>query len=245
LDALREAEKTSADPQANLTAIDAALKAVAIFQANAVTASLEEARGQVEQVVSNLLIERRTALAEAAREAGWIYTRFGDRDRLGEFDLHYSKSKVKIVFGSEELTTTSLIDGRKIFDLVRQERQKMESVMLSRGEFFNILRLALAMAKADGKGSNGKVKVRELFPYLALTRQLAHDTFRKKPLAKNFTEYSIVLLAFELYKFGQGEEGWFIGDHRLVNQPPNMATHHEALILPGPQAAQILWLGIE
>jgi len=245
LDALREGEKTSADPQANLAAIEAALKAVAIFQTNAMAAILEETRKKVEFDVSNLLFERRTALAEAARAAGWTYTRLGERDRLGDFDVHYSKSKVKVFFGSEELTTTNLIDGRKLFDLVQQERNRMESTMLSRVEFFNTLRLALTMARADGKSTNGKVKVRELFPYLVLTRQLTYDNFRKKPLAKNFTDYSMVLFAYELFKFGQDKDAWGIGDHRLVNQPPNMATHDEALILPGAQVAQIFWLGIE
>jgi hypothetical protein len=245
LEAMREAEKTSGDPQIHQAAIEAALKAAATCQASAVTAALEEARRQVEETVSALLLERRTALAEAARDAGWRYTRLGEQDSLGEFYVQYSKAKVKILIGSEELTSTNLVDGRKLFDFLRQERQRLEAAILPRGDFFNALRLALAMAKADGKGSNGKVKVRELFPYLVVTRQLAHEAFRRKPIAKNFIEYSTPLLALELHKFGQGEGGWQLGEHRLVNQPPNMATQHEALQLPGLSGAQVLWLGIE
>jgi len=245
VDALREADKASGDPLISKAAIEAAQKAVAGIDLDAINSDLEAIKRQIDQEIDRLVFERRMALAEAAREAGWPYTRIGEQDRVGEFCVQYAKTKVKILIGTEELTTTTEPDGRKLFGLLWQELRKAEASMLTRGAFFNSLRIALAMAKADGKSNNGKVKIRELFPYVAGARQLANEDFRKKPLAKNFADYSMALLALELYRFGESPEGWHYGEERLVNQPPNMATQSEAMLLPGSSGSQVLWLGIE
>lgn len=245
LEALREADRASGEPQALKAAIEGAQKAAAGVNLAAVISELGEARRSLDQEIERLVFERRTGLSEAAREAAWPYTRLGDQDRVGEFYVQYAKAKVKVLIGSEELTTTTEPDGRKLFMLLQQELRNAEASTLPRAAFFNALRMALAMAKADGKSNNGKVKIRELFPYLAGARQLANENFRKKPLAKNFADYSMALLALELHRFGESPEGWQFGEQRLVNQPPNMATQSEAMLLPGASGSQVLWLGIE
>ena len=98
-----------------------------------------------------------------------------------------------------------------------------------------------------GKVQSGKTKVHDLFTYLVLTRQLVQsDVFRKKPIQKNFTEYSKAMMAFEFFKFGDHQDGWTFGSERLCNQGPNMATQSEALVLPdtGGSTTQILWLWV-
>jgi hypothetical protein len=245
LDALREADKASGDPQARQVALEAALKALTALQEMALNEALASESGEAARAVSGLIDQRRYAVAEAARAAGWTVTRLGERDRVGDFYVHYSKSKVRLLVGSEELTTSTEADGKKLFALIQDELRKLESAVLPRSDFFGVLRIALSMAKADGRGSNGRVNIRELFPYIAVSRQLAFESFRKKPVAKNFADYSMPLLALELHRFGDSEEGWHYGEYRISNQPPNMATQHEALQLPGASGAQVLGIGIE
>jgi len=197
--------------------------------------------------LENLLAQRRQALENSAREANIAYRRLSTTDKVGLFELTYSKSKVIVKVGSEILCTLEEVDGKKLLDRLVLEKNELEKNRLTRENFFKAMKLAIALAYADGKVQNGKVKVHDLFTYLVLTRQLVQsDVFRKKPTQKSFSDYSKAMLIFELFKFGEHEDGWILGSERLSNQGPNMATQSEALMLPdtGGSIVQILWLWV-
>jgi hypothetical protein len=224
-------------------AIDA-LKAIDINSAvDLLAQKLSEAEAQFELK----LAERRQSLELAARDAHLTHRRLSNIDKVGLFELSYSKAKVTVKIGSEILTTIEEIDGRKLVDRLVLEQKALEENILPRDLFFKSLKSAILFADSYGKVQNGKVKVHDLFAYFVLTRQIVKsDVFWKKPTQKNFTDYSKAMLAFEFFKFGEHHDGWTFGSERLCNQGPNMATQSEALMLPdtGGSTTQILWLWV-
>ena len=202
---------------------------------------------EAEAIFDNQLAERRQTLEAAARDAHFTHRRLTSVDKVGLFEVSYSKVKVTVKIGSETLTTLEEVDGKKLVERLKLEQKNLEENTLPRDRFFKALKLAIALAGSDGKVQSGKVKVHDLFAYLVLTRQLVQsDAFRKKPIQKNFTDYSKAMMAFEFFKFGEHQDGWTFGSERLCNQGPNMATQSEALQLPdtGGSTTQILWLWV-
>lgn len=196
--------------------------------------------------LSSSMNGRREEISNRAKLANLTYQRLGEIDRVDIFDLHYSGEVVEIKLGN--LPHSSLIDadGQRAVDNLLQLRKELQSMCLPRERFFKCIRASIAMATSDGKASGGKVAVRELFPYLALRRQLESDKFLKRPEAKNFKEYSLADFAFELMNFGQNPAlGWECEGQRLSNQGPAMATQDRAIQLPDTRRTQVYMLWIE
>jgi hypothetical protein len=102
------------------------------------------------------------------------------------------------------------------------------------------------MARADGKMSDNKVKIRDLFSFIAVARQLTSEAFRKRPSAKSYVDYTIAMLAYELNRFGEHEQGWACGSERIFNQGPAMSNQSEAVMLPDTTGnpVQVFWVWI-
>jgi len=196
--------------------------------------------------LSSSMSGRREEISNRAKLAKLPYQRLGEIDRVDIFNLHYSGEVVEIKLGN--LPRSSLIDadGQKTVDNLLQLRKELQSMCLPRERFFKCIRASMAMATADGKATGGKVAVRELFPYLALRRQLESDRFLKRPEAKHFKEYSLADFAVELMTFGQDPAlGWECEGQRLSNQTPAMVTQDRAIQLPDSRLTQVHLLWIE
>lgn len=206
---------------------------------------LANAERSLKERIDAQLAERRQGVSDRARELNLSYRRQSEADLVGAFSLKYSARKVRVLVGDEELTLFDEVDGRKVVDRLVAEKTRVDAMLLPRERFFQVLESALALADAEGKMAEHKVKVRDLFPCVVATRQLASDSFRNRPLAKNFVDYSLAMFAYELYQFGAGDQGWTCGRRRLSNRSPTMGTQHEALRLPdtngNPTQVYLLW----
>ncbi len=246
VEALRKADKASGSEAERLALIEAARAALGTVDLSATQQFLSDAEGEMRRRVQEQLSQRRQGLDTKARELGLVHRRLSDVDKVGAFTLKYSNRKVRIFVGDEELTSFEEVDGTKVVERVVEETVRLDAMLLPRDRFFRVLKTAIAAAKVNGKVSEGRIKVRDLFPYVAATRQLASDSFRKKPSAKSFIDYSLAMLAYELHRFGASDQGWTCGTERLANQGPAMATQHEALVLPDASGnpVQVLWLWV-
>ena len=204
---------------------------------------------QVEAIRSELesgLRRRREAIANAAHEKGWTYTRYEQYERIGNFEVHYAGEKVSIRLGSEHDCELVDADGSKTVKHLVDRQVALMKMLLPRDRFFTCLQAALAMAVADGRSQEGKVAVRDLYPYVALRRQLESDKFAKRPGSAFYTNYSLAEFAFELMQFGQDPElGWTCCNRRLCNRSPAMSTQDRAIRLPGSTNTQVYMLWIE
>ena len=242
--ALKEVQKPTSLEFSELTSIEKAVSALGAYRHADVGALLDIRKDEVKKAIAAKIELRRQDLESAARGGALTFRRFDTYDRLLPFKVEYRKTSVSVFVGSEELFKTEEIDGRVLYKRICEEYEQLIQGCLPRDRFLHAITVAFGAAKADGRVADGKVKVRDLFPYFVMARQLASDTFKKKPTAKNFSEFSLAAFAFELYKFGDHTDGWTFGDRRLCNLGPNMATQHEALVLPdaGGNPTQILWL---
>jgi hypothetical protein len=240
-------EKNKGGMEVELKLLAEALDALKAVETKSALDLLARKLSEVEAQFEKVLAERRQTLELAARDAQLTHRRLSNIDKVGLFELSYSKAKVIVKIGSEMLTTIEEANGKKLVDRLVLEQKALEESVLPRDRFFKALKLAIALADSDGKVESGKVKVHDLFAYLVLSRQLVQsDVFRKRPTQKNFTDYSKAMMAFEFLRFGEHQDGWTCGTERLCNQGPNMATQSEALMLPdtGGSTKQILWLWV-
>lgn len=246
VDALKKADKAPATDGDALNLLSSALSALDGLDLAHARQAILDRQTVVREALEQQLATRRQDLEHAAREAGLTFRRLSASDRVGPFGVDYSSRKVKLSVGSEELTAFEEISGSKVLERIVAEQDRLTAALLPRDKFFKVLKTAIAMARADGKVAEGKTKIKELFPYIAVARQLTSDAFRKKPSAKSYVDYSLAMLAYELSKFGEGEEGWACGDERLSNQGPSMSTQHEAVVLPDATGnpVQVLWVWI-
>lgn len=245
--ALKALEQSKGNVADEFNLLADAIDVLKTLDTKSVIDQLQQRLSEVEVLFEQQLVERRQTLEIAARDARFTYRRLSSVDKVGLFEVSYSKVKVTVKIGSEMLTTFEEVDGKKLVERLKLEQKNLEESALPRDGFFKALKLAIALAGSDGKVQSGKTKVHDLFTYLVLTRQLVQsDVFRKKPIQKNFTDYSKAMMAFEFFRFGDHQDGWTFGSERLCNQGPNMATQSEALLLPdtGGSTTQILWLWV-
>lgn len=246
--ALRKADKASTADDERLGLVRSAKSALEEIDLNAAKGRLKSLEDELRGRVEARLASRRQDLEAKAREVGLQYRRLSSKDKVGVFELAYANYKVQLFVGSERLMTIEEVDGTRIAERVVDEQRRLDEMLLPRDRFFRVLKSAMAMARVDGKAAaDGKVKVRELFPYVAAARQLASDSFRKRPSAKAYVDYSVAMLAYELHKFGaHKEQGWTCDGERLSNQGPAMSTQQEAISLPDSAGnpVQVLWLWI-
>lgn len=246
VDALKKADKAPPSEGDTLHLLSSALSALDGLDILVARQSVLDRQALVREALEQQVAARRQDLEHAARAAGLPFRRLSASDKVGAFGVEYSNRKVKLTVGSEELISFEETSGSKVLERVVAERDRLNAALLPREKFFKVLKAAFAMARTDGKISDGKAKIRELFPYIAVARQLTSDAFRKKPSAKAYVDYSLAMLAFELSKFGEHDQGWACGGERISNQGPAMSTQHEAVVLPDATGnpVQVLWVWI-
>jgi len=246
VDALKKADKAPLSEGDALSMLATALSSFDRFEVSQVRQAILARQTSVQEALEREVASRRHDLEQAARVAGLSVRRFSDYDKIDAFGVHYKGRKVKLKIGNEELIDFEETSGSKLFQRIVAERDQLNRMLLPREKFFGVMKTALAMARAEGKVVDGKVKIRELFPYIASARQLASESFRKRPSAKSFVDYTLAMIAFELSKFGDNEQGWACSGERLYNQGPSMANQHEAVVLPDASGnpVQVLWVWI-
>ena len=246
VDALKRVDKAAPDEGETLSLIDGALSALGSLEVQLINQSVLNLQAVVGNAVEKLLAERRQDLEHSARAASLPYRRLSKSDRVALFEVNYSNKKVKLTLGSEELTSFEEISGSKILQRINVELERLDASLLPRAQFFRVLKTSINLARSHGKVSEGKVKIRDLFPYIAAARQVTSDAFCKRPSAKSYVEYSLAMLAFELSRFGEHDQGWACDGERICNQGPAMSTQHEALMLPDTlgNPVQVLWVWI-
>ena len=246
VEALRKADKASSSDGDTLNLLTGALSALDGLDISLARQAVVGQQALAREAQEQQVAARRQDLEHGARAAGLPYRRLSKSDKVAAFGVDYSNRKVKLTVGSEELTSFEEASGSKVLERIVAELQRLNAALLPREQFFRVLKAAISMVRADGKTSDGKVKIREFFPYIAVARQLSSDTFRKKPSAKSYVDYSMAMFAYELSRFGEHEQGWTCGDERIFNQGPAMSTQHEAVMLPDTTGnpVQVLWVWI-
>lgn len=246
VNAFKKADKAQGSEDDELKLLAGALNALDALDVAQARQGVVDRQILLNEVIKNQLAARRQELENAARASGVSFRRLSTSDRVGPFGVEYSNRKVRLSIGSEELIAFDEISGSKVFQRIVAEQNRLNSALLPREKFFEVMKKAFAMARIDGKVSDGKTKIRDLFPYIAAARQLTSDAFRKKPSAKSYIDYSLAMLAYELSKFGEHEQGWAYGAERLSNQGPSMSTQQEAVVLPDSigNPVQVLWVWI-
>ncbi len=102
------------------------------------------------------------------------------------------------------------------------------------------------MAAVDGRAQDGKVPVRDLYPYVVLRRQMESEKFTKQPSSNHYSNYTLAEFAFELMRFGSDHDhGWTCGNKRINNRGPAMSTQDRAVQLPDSTRTQVYMLWIE
>ncbi len=246
VEALKKVDKAPSSEGDVLNLLTAALSALDGLEVSLARQAVVDRQALAREAVEQQVATRRQDLEHAARAAGLTYRRLSKSDKVAAFGVDYSNRKVKLTVGSEELMSFEETSGSKVLERIVAERDRLNAGLLPREQFFRVLKSAFAMARADGKVSDGKAKIRDLFPYIAVARQLTSDAFRKRPSAKAYVDYSMAMLAYELSRFGEHEQGWACGGERISNQGPAMATQHEAVMLPDTAGnpVQVLWVWI-
>jgi len=226
--------------------VDKAITAARGLQTSEIEDSLAKMKGGLKSDLEEKLLERRQSLISKSREGALPFKSIGNYDRVGYFKVEYNGANVNVSIGSEKFLTLEVEDGRALHERLMKEHDALAARTPPREAFFGAMKNAFAMAKSDGKTHDGKVAVKDLFPYFAAARQLVSDEFRRKPTMKNFQEYSMAIFAFELAKFGESNEGWGCGESKLCNRGPNMASQENALVLPstsdGTVQVSTLWI---
>lgn len=176
---------------------------------------------------------RREKLLQSAEEAGWTIKRLKNYDYVGCFRVNYKQERVTVQLGSERLLTFDEVDGARLFARLQSERENLDRFPFHRRNFFQSMKEALALARAQGQDRDGKVPIRKLYPLMVLVWQSQNEHFLKSPGSKSFTEYPMAQFIYDLARFGQ--DGWKVdGGWRLSTQTPNMASvdKHATVKLP-------------
>ncbi len=214
-----------------------AAKAVSIEQ---VVEKIDGLRNQVQMRVDQALNERREVLLQAAKQAEVPFKRYGDYDRLGVFKVLYRGKKVRLEVGSEVFGDFEEVDGLRVFEIIRESRQMLESQPFDRSKFFRLLKHSYRVAKDEEVARDGWVSVQRLYAYLVLMRHINSEEFIKKPEGKKFQNYSTAQFVYDLARFGHRE--WTLGDEVLRTRTPNMATvaSGRAMTLPNLDTVETL-----
>lgn len=236
----------TASGSVQLVYIEKALTLADDFPKADIVKFLTELKSKTRSELDGKLLERRQSFLSKCRDGALPFKSVGNYDRVGYFKVEYNGPKVIVSIGSEKFLTLEVEEGSTLHEILMKEHEVLVARTPSRVAFIGAMKNAFAMAKSDGKAQDGKVAVKDLFPYIAAARQLVSDEFRRKPTEKNFQEYSMAIFAFELAKFGDSNEGWVCGESRLCNRGPNMASQDHALVLPGTSDGTVqvstLWI---
>lgn len=166
---------------------------------------------------------RREKLLRSAEKAGWTIKRLKNYDYVGCFRVNYKKERVTVLLGSEPLSTVDEVDGERLFAHLQSKRKNLDEFPFERLNFFQSMKEALTLARAQGQDQDGKVPIRKLYPRMVIVRQSQNEHFLKSPGSKSFTDYPMAQFLYDLARFGQ--EGWKVdGGWRLSSQTPNMAS---------------------
>ena len=183
-----------------------------------ILSDLERHRIDLDQARQTKLANRREDLRTTARNVQWKVTQAGDYDLVDCFQVNYRNDRVTLRIGSEELTAFNEADGKKLFDRLLIETEKLDEFPFVRSDFIHSIKGAIDLARSQKLDQDGKVKIRTLYPLVVLTRHSLDSDFIKQPLQKSFTEYSIAQFAYDFARFG--EDGWKEDGYRLRAQLP-------------------------
>ena len=201
-------------------------KAIAALQAiglEDVLCILEKECAELVRRREDAFKDRREVLLRSAEEARWTVKRLKNYDFVGCFRVNYKKERVTILLGSELLSTVDEVDGKRLFAHLQSERKNLDEFPFERLNFFQSMKEALTLARAQGQDQDGKVPIRKLYPLMVIVRQSQNEHFLKSPGSKSFTDYPMAQFLYDLARFGQ--EGWKVdGRWRLSTQTPNMAS---------------------
>ena len=201
-------------------------KAIAAFQVvelEDVIHILEQERADLVRHRDDASKNRREKLLQSAEEAGWTIKRLKNYDYVGCFRVNYKRERVTVQLGSERLLTFDEVDGERLFARLQSERENLDRFPFERLNFFQSMKEALVLARAQEQDRDGKVPIRKLYPLMVLVRQSQNEHFLKSPDSKSFIEYSVAQFIYDLARFGQ--DGWKAdGGWRLSTQTPNMAS---------------------
>ena len=217
---VKPGETTMKDELALYNKAIAALQAIGLEDALRI---LEEERAELVRRREDAFKYRREKLLRSAEEAGWTVKRLKNYDYIGCFRVNYKKERVTVQLGSEPLETFDEVDGARLFAYLQSERENLDGFPFERLNFFQSMKEALTLARAQGQDQDGKVSIRKLYPRMVLVRQSQNEHFLKSPGSKSFTDYPMAQFIYDLARFGQG--GWKVdGGWRLSSQTPNMAS---------------------
>ena len=216
---IRKKECTDIERYDNL---QKALKAARAVSFTDLLIELEREGEEGKRKVDAALDQRREQLLRTARDSGIPYKRMTEYDRVGVFKVTYKGRKAQLSVGSETLVVLEESDGAKLFEAIQKEMEVLEKETFSREEYFEVLKVALGIARSKGQQKDGSVPVKTLYPYVALARQTQSDQFLKSPNTRRFQDYSTAQFVYDLARFGR--EGWSVGNEILSTQTPNMAT---------------------
>lgn len=203
--------------------------------------SIEEHLRQINEKIKISMEERREKLLICANESNFTYKRFGDYDRITFFKISYKGKRVKFEIGSELVCQFDETDGNKIFEILKQEYDKLRNTYFEREGFFQTVKDAYKIAINRENIRNSWVPIRTLYVYISLLRNLQFNDYLKKPNPKSIREYSLAQFVFDLARFG--EKGWSIGDEVLQTQTPNMATTAAGKTVTLPDLKSVTMLG--
>jgi len=244
--ALKAADKSQSADGETLHLLEAALNALRGVEVERVRQTVLGLQDSIRAAIDEQLASRRQEVENGARLAGLPYRRLVSADKVGVFLVEYPGREVRLSVGSEKLVSFEEPSGAKVIQRIVVETARLNAALLPREQFFGVFKAALAVARFDGKVSEGKVKIKDLFPYIAAARQLTSAEFRKKPSSKSYVDYTLAMLGYELSRFGDHDEGWACGGERIFNQGPSMSTQQEAVMLPDTTGnpVQVLWVSV-
>lgn len=240
--------KVPAPPEA-VSALKKAIAALEACDIDGLRNELAESLAEAERLVSEELERRREELLSSAKKDGTPFKRFSDYDRIGPFKVSYKGSKVRLEVGSETVAEVVENDGERLFATIKEQMTKLERKDFSRQEFFEWIKDGIKIAKGRGLGDEGKLPIKQLYPYVVLARQSGSEAFLRKPSAKTFLEYPPHQFVYDLARFGS--DGWGVQDQFLRTQTPNMATisQGKTMMLPALESTEgagqqvaVLWI---
>ncbi|TVS20864.1 MAG: hypothetical protein EA424_01800 [Planctomycetaceae bacterium] len=132
---------------------------------------LAESLVEAERHASEELEHRREDLLSSVKRDRMPFKRFSDYDRVGPFKVSYKGTKVRLDVGSETVAEVVENDGGRLFTTIKEWMNRLERSDFSREELFEWLKDAFRMAKGRGQGQDGRVPIKQLYPFVVLARQ--------------------------------------------------------------------------
>lgn len=240
--------KSTPNQAMSIASVDKAI--TALRPISEIFSDLEQHRIDLDRAHQIKLVNRREVLLKTARDAHWNVRRTGDSyDFVGCFQVSYNNDRVKLLIGSEELSSFDEADGNELFVRLKDEREKLDESPFVRSDFFRSIKGAIDLARSQKLDQDGKVPIRTLYPLVVLTRHSLDSVFIKRPMQKFFTEYSMVQFAYDLARFGK--DSWKEDGYRLRTRTPNMNDNisGKTVTLPsldrdgsGGQQITVIWI---